>query len=112
MKENCIVIQTFEKLPTLYFSSVGTYLAPLIISNKTVIFVNDSMIYGIVSSLEHLDYEKLKVLLKEDQAPGDDIDKKFIVKKGLQASKGKEKIKNDNGVQINYNGKKIGRAHV
>lgn len=30
---------------------------------------------------------------------------KFIVKKGLQVSKGKEKIKNEKGVQINWNGK-------
>lgn len=31
------------------------------------------------------------------------MDKKFIIKKGLQVKKGKEVIKNDKGIQINYN---------
>jgi hypothetical protein len=47
------------------------------------------MLYGIVSSPEHLDIEKLKALIKEDKGAEDDVDKQFIIKQGLQASKGK-----------------------
>lgn len=36
------------------------------LSNKTVIFINEKMLYGIVSSPDHLDIEKLKALLLED----------------------------------------------
>jgi len=52
------------------------------------------MLYGIISSPEHLDFEKLKALIREDKGAEDDVDKQFIVKQGLQATKGKEKIKN------------------
>lgn len=61
----CFVVPTFETEPRLYFSSVNTHLAPIVISNKTVIFINEKMLYGIVSSPEHLDIEKLKALLLE-----------------------------------------------
>jgi hypothetical protein len=47
----------------------------------------------------------LKTLLKEDKATDDDVDKQFIVKHGLESSKGKTKVKNEKGTQINYNGK-------
>lgn len=48
-KESKFVATTFEKLPTLYFSSVSTLLSPLIATNKTVVFVNDTLIYGLIS---------------------------------------------------------------
>lgn len=43
------VLPTIEKLPTLYFSSVTTHLASIVHTEKSVIFVNDSLLYGIVS---------------------------------------------------------------
>jgi 7-keto-8-aminopelargonate synthetase-like enzyme len=55
------------------------------------------MLFGIVSSSEHIDIDKLKALLKEDKGSKDDVDKQFIVKHGLQSAKGKEKVKNDKG---------------
>lgn len=73
-KENRFVATTFEKLPTLYFSSVSTLLSPLIVisilsqaTNKTVVFVNDTLIYGLISDPQHFDVEAFKALLKEDE---------------------------------------------
>lgn len=66
-KENRFVATTFEKLPTLYFSSVSTLLSPLIPTNKTVVFVNDTLIYGLISDPQHFDVEAFKALLKEDE---------------------------------------------
>lgn len=66
-KENRFVATTFEKLPTLYFSSVSTLLSPLIATNKTVVFVNDTLIYGLISDPQHFDVEAFKALLKEDE---------------------------------------------
>jgi hypothetical protein len=63
------------------------------------------MLFGIVSNPEHVDIEKVRALLKEDKGPKDDVDKQFIVNQGLQSAKGKEKVRNEKGVQINYNGK-------
>ena len=48
--------------------------------------------------------EKFKKLLKEDENP-EVVDKKFVVKKGLQYGKGKEKVKKENGSQIMFVGK-------
>lgn len=42
-------------------------------------------------------------MLKEDEDADHEVEKKFIIKKGLQVKKGKEVIKNDKGIQINYN---------
>lgn len=62
----CFVVPSFETEPRLYFSSVNTHLAPVVSSNKTVIFINEKMLYGIVSSPDHLDVEKLRAILLED----------------------------------------------
>lgn len=41
--------------------------------------------------------------MKEDEDADHEVEKKFIIKKGLQVKKGKEVIKNEKGFQINYN---------
>lgn len=99
-KETCFVVPTFETEPRLYFSSVNTHLAPVVFSGKTIIFVNEEMLYGLISNPDHIDIEKLKAILIEDSAkkveekdklevkPAEE-ENKFIIKKGLQASKGK-----------------------
>lgn len=48
--------------------------------------------FGIVSVADHLLIDPLKELLKQDENP-EIVDKKLVVKKGLQYSKGKAKIK-------------------
>jgi hypothetical protein len=45
----------------------------------------------------------VKTLLKEDE-DAEIVEKKFVVKKGFQYGKGKEKIKKDNVAVINYVG--------
>lgn len=72
-----------------------------------MLFVTDSFIYGILAKPEHLDINGLKALLKEDKEPEEAelVEKKFILKKGLQVVKGKEKINKPEGAQLNYVGK-------
>ena len=45
-------------------------------------FINDLFFFAIVSDPEHLDLEKLKALVKEDEA-AEVVDKKWSVKKGM-----------------------------
>lgn len=45
-------------------------------------FINEQFFFAIVSSPEHLDVEKLKLIVKEDEK-AEDVDKKWSVKKGM-----------------------------
>ena len=47
-----------------------------------MIFLNDQFFFAVVSSPDHLDIEKLKAIVKEDEQ-GEVVDKKWTVKKGL-----------------------------
>lgn len=57
-----------------------------------------------MSKAEHIDIEKLKTVLKEDEDP-EIVDKKFSAKKGIQYGKGKNKKKKEDAYQIKYSGK-------
>lgn len=50
------------------------------------------MVFGIISDPKHLDLDKLFEILAEEKK---DFNLAGVVKKGLQATKGKEKIKNE-----------------
>ncbi len=69
--------------------------------------MTDAFIFGILSNPEHLDTNGLKEILKEgcSEEEKEVVEKKFILKKGIQVAKGKEKINKPQAVQINYAGK-------
>lgn len=71
--------------------------------NKSVIFINASFFFGIISLPAQLDLEKLRGLLQEDE-DAETVGKKFVVKKGIQFGKGKDKVKKEEACQINYVG--------
>lgn len=53
-KVPCYILPTLEKEPKLYFSSVNTHLVPIVVEKKSVVFVNDSLIFGIISDPTHV----------------------------------------------------------
>ena len=82
------MISTLEKEMTLYFSNMNTTLIPIIDNDKSIVFVNDSIFFAIIAQPDHLDIERFKALLKEDETP-ENVEKKLLVKKGIQYGKGK-----------------------
>lgn len=51
-------------------------------------FLNDTIFFAIIAHPEHAEIDKLKEILKEDETP-ENVDKKLLVKKGIQYGKGK-----------------------
>jgi hypothetical protein len=87
--------------------------------------LNDTIFFAIIANPEHCDVPKLKALLVEDlkQKLKEDlvkqgskeevkegeaeetVEKKLLIKKGLQFAKGKEKKKKENAFQISFSGR-------
>ena len=55
-------------------------------------FVNDTLLFAIISKEEHVDYEKILDIIREDEKNPEEFKKKLNIKKGLQVSRGKEKL--------------------
>jgi hypothetical protein len=90
-----------------------------------VVFLNDSIFFAVIAGPEHCDIPALKAILVEDlkqklkedlvkkgskEEPKEGeaeetVEKKLLVKKGLQFAKGKEKKKKENAFQVSFSGR-------
>lgn len=88
-------------------------------------FLNDTIFFAVIANAEHCDVTKLKAILIEDlkqklkedlvkQGSKDEVkegeaeetvEKKLLIRKGLQVTKGKEKKKKENAFQISFSGR-------
>ena len=94
-----VMIQSDQPNPTLYFSFLKGHAESLKQAGKSVIFVGDNFLYGMLGRGDAIDLHELESALKAKDPKG-----KFQTKDKIKIKKGKTEVTIDGIVEFNYIG--------